>query len=151
MSREYPSSPIVAVGGIVVKRGKVLLVRRGREPNRNLWSLPGGAVRLGEGLKGALTREIKEECGIEVEVEEVVEVLDRVHSDQEGRVRYHYVIIDFLASWRAGHLTPASDILEARWLDPAALKELPLTEGLIPVVEKALNLRRGRQRRRRAG
>ena len=150
MSREYPHWPVVAVGGIVVKKGKILLVRRGREPNRNLWSLPGGAVRLGEGLREALVREIEEECGIEVEVGEVVEVLDQVHYDQEGRVRYHYVIIDFLVSWRAGQLIPASDILEARWLDPASLKGLPLTEGLPPVVERALLLRRRQRRRRRA-
>jgi len=140
----------VAVGGIVVKGGKVLLVRRGMEPNHNLWSLPGGAVRLGEGLREALTREIQEECGIEVEIGEVVEVLDRVHYDQEGRVRYHYIIIDFLVSWRAGKLAPASDVLEARWLDPASLQGLPLTEGLTPVVEKALSLRRRERRRQRA-
>jgi ADP-ribose pyrophosphatase YjhB (NUDIX family) len=140
----------VAVGGIVVKRGKVLLVRRGREPNRNLWTLPGGAVRLGEGLREALVREIEEECGIEVEVGGVVEVVDQVHYDQEGRVRYHYVIIDFLVSWRAGQLSPASDILEARWVDPAAFKGLPLTEGLLPVIEKALSLRRRQRRRQRA-
>lgn len=150
MSREYPHSPIVAVGGIVVKRGKVLLVRRGREPNQNLWTLPGGAVRLGEGLREALTREIEEECGIEVEIGGVVEVVDQVHYDQEGRVRYHYVIIDFLVSWRAGQLSPASDILEARWVDPAAFKGLPLTEGLLPVIEKALSLRRRQRRRQRA-
>jgi ADP-ribose pyrophosphatase YjhB (NUDIX family) len=140
----------VAVGGIVVNRGKVLLVRRGREPNRDLWTLPGGAVRLGEGLREALTRELEEECGIAVEIGEVVEVLDQVHYDQEGRVRYHYVIIDFLVSWRAGRLTPASDILEARWLDPASLKGFSLTEGLTQVVEKALSLRRRQRRRQRA-
>lgn len=142
MSREYPPHPIVAVGAIVVKAGKVLLVRRGTDPSRNLWSLPGGAVSLGEGLKEAVAREVKEECGIDVEVGEVVEVLDRIYTDRNRRVRYHYVIIDFLASWRRGRLKAASDISEASWVDPGAIRNLPLTKGLAVVVEKALGRRR---------
>ncbi|MFQ5882305.1 MAG: NUDIX hydrolase [Candidatus Methylomirabilales bacterium] len=148
MSREYPPRPIVAVGAVVVKAGKVLLVRRRRDPNRDLWSLPGGAVSLGEGLREAVAREVKEECGIEVEVEELVEVLDRIHADREGRIRYHYVIIDFLASWRRGRLQAASDISEARWVDLGMVGDLPLTEGAAAVVEKALALRRRTRRRR---
>lgn len=149
MSREYPPHPIVAVGAIVVKAGKVLLVRRATDPSRNLWSLPGGAVGLGEGLKEAVAREVKEECDIDVEVGEVVEVLDRIYTDRQGRVRYHYVIIEFLASWRRGRLKAASDISEARWVHPGAIGTLPLTEGLAGVVDKALHLkRRGRRRRR---
>ena len=148
MSREYPSHPIVAVGAIVTKTGKVLLVRRATEPSRNLWSLPGGAVGLGEGLKEAVAREVKEECGIDVEVGEVVEVLDRIYTDRQGQVRYHYVIIDFLASWRRGRLKAASDISKARWVDPEAMGRLPLTEGLAAVVEKALRLQRRARRPR---
>jgi len=146
MSREYPPHPIVAVGAIVVKAGKVLLVRRGTDPSRNLWSLPGGAVSLGEGLKEAVAREVKEECGIDVEVGEVVEVLDRIYTDRKTRVRYHYVIIDFLASWRRGRLIAASDISEARWVNLDAIDTLPLTEGLVAVVEKALRLKRRTRR-----
>lgn len=144
MSRAYPSRPVVAVGAIVVKAGKVLLVRRRREPSRGLWSLPGGAVRRGEGLREAVAREVTEECGIDVRVEEVVEVMDRIYTDPEGHVRYHYVIIDFLASWRKGRLQAASDISEALWVDPAAIGDLPLTAGLVPVITKALRLRRRR-------
>ncbi len=144
MSRAYPSRPVVAVGAIVVKAGKVLLVRRRREPSRGLWSLPGGAVRRGEGLREAVAREVREECGIDVRVEGVVEVLDRIYADRNGRVRYHYVIIDFLASWRKGRLQAASDISEALWVDPAAIGDLPLTAGLVPVITKALRLRRRR-------
>lgn len=146
MSRAYPSRPVVAVGAIVVKAGKVLLVRRRREPSRGLWSLPGGAVRRGEGLREAVAREVREECGIDVRVEGVVEVLDRIYADRNGRVRYHYVIIDFLASWRKGRLRAASDISEALWVDPAAIGDLPLTAGLVPVITKALRLRRRRVR-----
>lgn len=148
MSREYPSHPIVAVGAIVVKARKVLLVRRATDPSRDLWSLPGGAVGLGEGLKEAVAREVKEECGIDVEVGEVVEVLDRIYTDRQGRVRYHYVIIDFLASWRRGRLKAGSDISEACWVEPGAIGTLPLTEGLAAVVDKALRLRRRARRPR---
>ena len=147
MSRAYPSRPIVAVGAIVVKAGKVLLVRRGREPSRGLWSVPGGAVKAGEGLREAVGREVKEECGIDVNVGEVVEVVDRIHTDRNGRVRYHYVIIDFLASWRRGRLKAASDISGALWVDPRTMGDLPLTEGLARVVKKAVNFR-SRARRR---
>lgn len=142
MTRTYPSRPVVAVGAVVVKAGKVLLVRRRREPGRGLWSLPGGAVRRGEGLREAVAREVREECGIDVQVEGVVEVLDRIYADRNGRVRYHYVIIDFLASWRRGRLTAASDISEASWVDPAAIGSLPLTAGLAAVVKKALRVTR---------
>jgi len=144
MSRAYPSRPVVAVGAIVVKAGKVLLVRRRREPSRGLWSLPGGAVRRGEGLREAVAREVREECGIDVRVEGVVEVLDRIYADRNGRVRYHYVIIDFLASWRKGRLQAASDISGASWVDPARIGDLPLTAGLVPVITKALRLSRRR-------
>jgi 8-oxo-dGTP diphosphatase len=144
MRRAYPSHPVVAVGAIVVKDGKVLLVRRRREPSRGLWSLPGGAVRRGEGLREAVAREVREECGIDVKVEGVVEVLDRIYVDRNGRVRFHYVIIDFLASWRKGRLTAASDISDASWVDPAAIGRLSLTEGLASVITKALRLHRWR-------
>jgi len=144
MSRAYPSRPVVAVGAIVVKAGKVLLVRRRTEPSRGLWSLPGGAVKRGEELREAVAREVREECGIDVRVEGVVEVLDRITVDQRSRVRYHYVIIDFLASWRKGRVRAASDVSEASWVDPAAIGDLPLTAGLVPVITKALRLSRRR-------
>ncbi|MDZ4339150.1 MAG: NUDIX hydrolase [candidate division NC10 bacterium] len=142
MSRTYPTRPVVAVGAVVVKAGKVLLVRRGHDPSRGLWSLPGGAVKSGEGLKEAVAREVKEECGIEVSVGDVVEVLDRIYADPEGRIQYHYVVVDFLASWRRGRLKAASDISDAAWVDPGAIRRLPLTVGLAAVLRKALGLRR---------
>ncbi len=151
MRREYPPLPVVAVGAVVTKAGKVLLVRRKREPSRGLWSLPGGIVKLGEGLRAAVAREIREECGIEVTVGEVVEVMDRIFTDRAGRIRYHYVIIDFLASWRTGRLKAATDISDAAWVEPGAIRNLPLTEGLAPVVERALGVRRGVRRPRRRG
>lgn len=97
-TREYPERPIVGVGAIILDHSpdhrKVLLVRRGTEPNRGEWSLPGGAVQAGEKLQEAVRREILEETGLAVRVEEVVEVLDRIVRDEQGRVRFHYVLVD---------------------------------------------------------
>ena len=138
MSREYPERPIVAVGGIVVRDGRVLLVKRGREPSAGRWTIPGGAVRLGERLQEAVARELREECGVEVEVGPVVEVLDRVTRDAAGRVQYHYVIVDYLARWVAGEPRAGSDAAAVRWLTEAEWAGLPLTEGLGPVLLRAL-------------
>ena len=138
--REYPKHPVVAVGAVVLKGPTVLLVQRGREPNRHRWSLPGGVVRLGERFQDALIREVREECGIEVEVRDLLEVVDRVHHDQGGRVRYHYVIIDFLAAWKSGRLKAGSDVLAARWVPLEGLAEYPLTDGLVEVIGQGLQV-----------
>lgn len=140
MIREYPDRPIVAVGGIVVRDGRVLLVQRGREPSTGRWTIPGGAVLVGERLQEAVVRELREECGIEVEVGSVVEVLDRVVRDAAGRVQFHYVIVDYLARWVAGEPRAGSDAAAVRWLTQEEWAGLPLTEGLGPVLLRALAL-----------
>ena len=140
MVREYPERPIVAVGGIVVRDGRVLLVKRGREPSAGRWTIPGGAVRVGEQLHEAVVRELREECGVEVEVGPVVEVLDRVVRDGTSRVQFHYVIIDYLARWVAGEPQAGSDAAAVRWLRREEWAALPLTEGLGPVLTRALAL-----------
>jgi ADP-ribose pyrophosphatase YjhB (NUDIX family) len=138
--REYPERPIVAVGGIVVRDGRVLLVRRGREPSAGRWTIPGGAVGVGERLQEAVVRELREECGVEVEVGPMVEVLDRVIRDAAGRVQFHYVIVDYLARWVAGEPRAGSDAAAVRWLTQEEWAGLPLTEGLGPVLLRALAL-----------
>jgi 8-oxo-dGTP diphosphatase len=136
MQREFPLAPLVAVGAVVVDDGRVLLVRRGSEPLRGHWSLPGGLIELGEGLAGGLVREVREETGLEVEVVELVELLDRIHRDGD-RVRYHYVIADYLCTVAGGQLRAASDADEARWVERAewnshgALKLDPITVRVI--------------------
>jgi ADP-ribose pyrophosphatase YjhB (NUDIX family) len=138
MQRRYPDRPIMAVGAIVVRSGRVLLARRGKEPSYGLWSVPGGAVRLGERLEAAAAREIREECGVEIELTDVIEVIERLHRDGEGRVQYHYIIVDYLARWVAGDLKPSEEVLEARWVDPEDFPEYQMTAGTADVIQKMM-------------
>jgi len=136
MKREFPDHPIVGVGGVVVRRGRVLLVRRGREPLKGQWSVPGGLVELGEELTAAVRRELKEETGLEVEPLEVLAVFDRIF--REGsRVRYHYVIVDYACRWKRGRLRPASDVLDARWVRRDDLPQYHLNEKATSVILQA--------------
>jgi 8-oxo-dGTP diphosphatase len=136
--RRYPERPFVAVGTIVVRDGCVLLARRGKEPSYGLWSLPGGAVDLGEGLKNAAARETREECGIEIEITDVLEVVERMVRDPDGRVQFHYVIVDYLARWASGELVSSPEVLEARWVPPEDFPRYEMTRGTAEVVLRML-------------
>ena len=138
VKREYPDRPVLAVGAVVLRDGKVLLAKRGGEPGRGLWSLPGGAVRPGEELKAAVARELREECDIEVAVEEVAEVVERMIPDAEGRLRYHYVILDYRARWLQGDLSPSEEVQEARWVDPRDLHQYEMTSGTADLIRRLL-------------
>jgi ADP-ribose pyrophosphatase YjhB (NUDIX family) len=137
--RRYPERPFVAVGTIVVRDGCVLLARRGKEPSYGLWSLPGGAVDLGEGLKNAAARETREECGIEIEITDVLEVVERMVRDPDGRVQFHYVIVDYLARWTSGELVSSPEVLEARWVPPEDFPQYEMTRGTAEVVLRMLD------------
>ncbi len=126
------------MGAIVVKDGQVLLIRRGKAPSYGVWSVPGGAVHLGESLRDAARREIREECSIEIDLTDVLEAVDRITQDAEGRVEYHYVVIDYLARWASGELTSCSDCLEARWVAPSDLSLYQMTSGTADVIRKLL-------------
>jgi 8-oxo-dGTP diphosphatase len=136
MRREFPSAPILAIGAVIVDGRRVLLVRRGSEPLKDQWSLPGGALELGESLTDGLVREIREETGLIVEPVELIELLDRIHRDG-NRVRYHYVIADYLCRVTGGILTAATDAAEVRWVEPpewsshSALHIDPITTRVI--------------------
>ena len=111
-------APLVGVGGVVVKESRVLLVQRGTEPLKGRWTIPGGLIDVGETLREAVIREVKEETGLDVEPVELVELLDRIHREGE-RVRYHYVIADYLCRVRGGSLGAASDAAAVRWVERA--------------------------------
>jgi ADP-ribose pyrophosphatase len=136
MERTYPVRPWVAVGVVVMRDGKVLLVQRGKEPGLGLWAVPGGMVDLGETAREAAAREAKEETCLDVEVGEVCWVADAIRRDAEGRVVYHNVIIDFLATVRAGEPTCADDAMDVRWVGPDDVEALPLTPSMYPLLEK---------------
>ncbi|MBI1725101.1 MAG: NUDIX hydrolase [Candidatus Tectomicrobia bacterium] len=145
MGREYPLRPIVGVGAIILRNSEVLVVRRGRPPRQGEWSVPGGAVKLGETLEEACRREILEETGLSVEVLSRCAVLDRVTRDEWARVRYHYVLIDFICRPIEGTLRAGGDVSEAMWHPLADLPLLqPMTPGTAKVIlEAAETLRQG--------
>ncbi len=139
-SRQYPDRPIVGVGAVVVVEGKVVLIRRRFEPMKGHWSLPGGAVELGETLEECVAREMQEETGLEVEVGPVIEVFDRIIKDDESRVEYHYVLVDYLCWPIAGELRAGSDADAAVFVDPSALAPYHLTQKATAVIERGLQL-----------
>jgi ADP-ribose pyrophosphatase YjhB (NUDIX family) len=118
MQREFPEVPLMGVGAVIVDSGRVLLVRRGTEPMLGKWTLPGGMLEVGESLTAGVAREVREETGLSVEPMELVELLDRIHRDGE-RVRYHYVIADYLCRVVGGELKAASDAVAVRWVERA--------------------------------
>jgi mutator protein MutT len=139
--RQYPDAPVVAVGAVVIEADSVLLVRRAHEPLKGEWSLPGGALELGETLEEGVVREVQEETGLQVQPSGIVEVFDRItYDEQTGRVRYHYVLVDYLCKVLGGNLCCASDALEARWVSREEISSLgvhapaPFTAA---VIEKA--------------
>jgi ADP-ribose pyrophosphatase YjhB (NUDIX family) len=146
-SREYPDAPRVGVGAVVLDEDRVLLVRRGEPPSQGRWSIPGGLVHLGEHIEAAVRRELMEECGLELHLLGVCGVIDRVRRDPDdarpdaGRVRYHYVIVDFAAVPTGGHLKAGGDAAEAVWVPIADLARYDTTDGLAGMVRRAVQLR----------
>lgn len=127
MRREYPDTPIVAVGVIIRDGDCLALIQRAKEPSKGLWTFPGGAVELGESLHDAAHREALEETGLHVELGEVASVIDNVVRDETGRVQYHYVIVDYMARPVGGTLQPGTDASQARWVTLVDLDALPMT------------------------
>ncbi|MEJ2719096.1 MAG: NUDIX hydrolase [Deltaproteobacteria bacterium] len=137
--REYPSRPLVGVGALIVDSGRIVLVRRGSFPSRGEWSIPGGLVKVGETLKEAVAREAFEETGLRVEPQDLVELLERIFHDREGRIQYHYVLADYRCRVAGGELAAASDATDAAWIDREQLPQLGLAEVTLRVVLKALD------------
>jgi 8-oxo-dGTP diphosphatase len=149
--RAYPDRPIVGVGAVVVDGDRVLLVRRANEPLKGEWSLPGGAVELGETLEAAIAREVREEAGLDVDVGEMVDVLDRLRFDPDGRTRFHYVLVAFVCRPIGGTLMAASDAGEVAWAGLMELAAYGVADSTVSVVRKAFDrLRSGSGRRARS-
>ncbi len=140
MRREYPDRPVVGVGGVVVRAGAVLLVERAAEPLKGRWTLPGGVVEVGETLEAALVRELREETGLEVRVLELVEVLDRITPDDAQRVRYHYVLLDYLCEPSAGEARAGSDVAAVAWVQPEEFAAYDVPEKTRQVIQRGLAL-----------
>lgn len=136
MQRQYPSQPLIGVGAIIMNRNKMLIVKRTNEPAKGLWSVPGGVVELGEQLHEALKREVKEETGLEVDIERLVAAVDNIVFDEEGRIQYHYVLLDYLCRPRGGALKAADDVHDIQWVSLEALQSLPITPSLNRVIAK---------------
>jgi 8-oxo-dGTP diphosphatase len=141
--RDFPSQPAVGVGAVVLDGGNVLLVKRGHAPLKGEWSLPGGMVELGETLEAALAREVAEETGIEVDIGPVIEVFDRIERADDGRVAYHFVIVDFACTRRSGTVVHASDAEDARWVPVGDLAAFRVTPKATMVIYKAAAMIRG--------
>ena len=136
MKREYPETPLVGVGAIIVEDGRVVLVKRGHSPLKGEWSIPGGVLEVGEMLRAAAVREAREETGLTVEATDLLGVYDRVLRDNGGRTLYHYVLIDFLCRRVAGEPRAAGDAAEARWFTREEAESLGLAEDTAEVVRK---------------
>ena len=140
MAREYPEAPVAAVGGVVIDGGAVLLVRRAFPPRQGEWSLPGGRLELGESLTDGVRREVREETGLDVEPGVVVHVFDRVHRDETGRIRYHFVIVDFLCRPCGGTLAAGDDAADVRWVPWADVAALGVNAYAVDVIARAFRL-----------
>jgi 8-oxo-dGTP diphosphatase len=136
-ARTYPERPYLAVSAAIVRDGKILVVRRARAPAHGLYSLPGGVVEVGETLKEAVMREVREETGMTIEPVALAGFREAIVRDAESRVERHFIILCFAARWRAGEVLLNEELDEARWLDPAELAGLPTTSGLAEIVAEA--------------
>ena len=134
--REYPETPLIGVGAIIVEDGRVLLVKRGHPPLAGKWSIPGGVLELGELLREAAVREASEETGLAVQTGEILGIFDRLIRTGD-RVRYHYVLIDFLCRRIGGELRPGSDADQVRWFAPEEILSLKLPADTAEVIRKA--------------
>jgi 8-oxo-dGTP diphosphatase len=140
---EYPDLPVVAVGAVIIEGDRVLLIRRGREPGRGEWSIPGGRLELGERIAEAARREVREECGIEIDVGDLIGVTERIVRDEGGSIRFHYVLLDVNARSCAGRsagLRASSDALEVCWVERDELRDYGLPLETRGIIERAFRM-----------
>jgi 8-oxo-dGTP diphosphatase len=127
VTRSYPDQPVVGVGAVIIKDGKIVLIKRGNEPSKGKWSIPGGHVELGENLKEAVIRETKEETCLDVDKPILIDVVENVDWDDLGKIKYHYIIVDYLVHVKGGNIEAASDAAELRWVPFGEVEAYNLT------------------------
>jgi 8-oxo-dGTP diphosphatase len=134
--RLYPRLPVAGVGAVVFNKGKLLLVKRANEPNKGKWSIPGGGIELGETIKEAAQREVFEECSVKIKIMRVLDAADNIVRDADGRIRYHYAIIDLLANYNGGDLKAQSDAQDCGWFTPEEVVGMDITPILRTMLEQ---------------
>jgi ADP-ribose pyrophosphatase YjhB (NUDIX family) len=139
--RRYPKRPLVGVGAIILRRDRILMAQRGKEPLKGWWSLPGGALETGESLADGVCREVREETGLEVRPLGILEVFERIMRDASGAAEYHYVLIDYMCRITGGDLRPGDDVCAVEWVKRRNLPKLRITEGTLGVIEKGFRER----------
>jgi 8-oxo-dGTP diphosphatase len=151
-SREYPERPVVGIGGVIIEQGRALLIRRGSEPLRGEWSIPGGTLEIGESLQEGVARELFEETGVEVHVLDLIEAFDRIFLDKEASLashkknpRFHFVIVDYLCERISGEARAGSDVTDVAYAREEELARFRLTETATRVLKKAFAMDRARQ------
>ena len=132
----YPVCPVVAVGAVVFRSARVLLVRRGQPPSQDLWAIPGGRVRLGETLQAAAERETLEDTGLTVRARQPVYTFDLLEKDSQGRIRFHYVIVDLIADYVTGTISAGDDARAARWIGPEEIRHLKVSRHTIELLQR---------------
>jgi 8-oxo-dGTP diphosphatase len=138
--RLYPARPLVGVGAVIWDGSRVLLERRGRPPALGAWSLPGGLIEIGETAEEAVRREVSEECGIDVTVGPLLGIFEPIHRDEDGRVRYQFVVLDFLARYRNGTLRAGDDAADLHWVAPDEIDRYSLLPATRSMIDRALAL-----------
>jgi len=132
--REYPETPLVGVGAVILDQGRVVLVKRKFPPLAGDWSIPGGRLKIGETLREGVVREAREETGLTVDPVELLGVYDRLLRDEAGRILYHYVLIDFLCRRLTGELQASGDADDARWFSPEGIEKVSLVADTAQVI-----------------
>jgi len=127
LKREYPTQPLIGVGALIITDGQILLVKRGAEPGKDRWSIPGGLVKVGETLQETVAREVKEESNLDVEVHSLIDAVSNLEKDTKGNLRYHFVILDFFVKLKSRVLATGSDALAAKWVPLDEVEKYDLT------------------------
>ena len=141
MKREYPESPFVGVGVVIWRQEEVLLIRRGKPPREGEWSLPGGAQNVGETVRDTALREVREETGLTIHLGDLIEVVDAIFPDENGKILHHYTLIDFVGEWAAGTAIASDDAAEVRWVLPQDMKKYQLWTETERIILKSAGMR----------